>query len=159
MDQQTIFVKMAMTAWDGYHKRTEALFNSLSDEEMQREVAPGKNTALYLYGHLIAVHDSMIPLLGFGDKLYPGHEEVFIKNPDKASKEKPSIETLRQHWNKVHFALKNYFDKMSPAQWFERHNSISEEDFILEPYRNKLSVLMSRTSHMAWHYGQVLLAK
>jgi hypothetical protein len=32
-----------------------------------QEVAPGKNRLIYLWGHLTAVHDAMLPLLVWGN--------------------------------------------------------------------------------------------
>jgi hypothetical protein len=36
---------------------------------------------------------------------------------------------------------------------------MTEEDFEKEPGRNKLSVLINRTNHMAYHLGQLVLLK
>jgi hypothetical protein len=36
---------------------------------------------------------------------------------------------------------------------------ISEQDFAKEPMRNKLNVLINRTNHLAYHYGQLRLIK
>ena len=43
------------------------------------------------------------------------------------------------------------------AEWFTRHANISEADFPKEPHRNRLNVLLSRTSHLAYHRGQLVL--
>jgi hypothetical protein len=48
---------------------------------------------------------------------------------------------------------------MTAEQWLEKHTSVSDEDFAKEPHRNKLSVLISRTNHLANHIGQLLFLK
>ena len=55
--------------------------------------------------------------------------------------------------------LFNKFEFLTTAQWFEKHTAVSEEDFTKEPHRNKLSVVLSRTNHLAYHVGQLALLK
>jgi len=50
------------------------------------------------------------------------------------------------------------FEGLRPEEWLERHDSISPEDFVKEPLRNRLAVLLSRTNHTATHEGQMRLA-
>ena len=157
--QNALFVKMALDAWNTQSSRTDKLIQSLSDEALAAETAPNRNSGTYLLGHLTAVHDAMIPLLGFGDKLYPQLETVFLKNPDKSGLEKPEIENLRLYWNSVQAVLANHFNQISTEDWFKKHATISHEDFLKEPHRNKLSVLINRTNHMAYHLGQMAYLK
>jgi len=154
-----LFVKMALQAWDAQIKRTEKLINSLSDEQLLQEVAPGRNRGIYLLGHLIAVHDAMLPLLGLEEKLYPELEEPFIKNPDNVDVVVTSIKDLRERWTIIHGKLSEAFNAMSAEQWLQRHNAMTDEDLQREPHRNKLSVLMSRTSHVAYHLGQLMFIR
>ena len=99
--QQEIFIKTALDAWNTYIDRTGRLFDSLTNEQLNQQVAENRNTALYLLGHLAAVHDGMLPLLGFQDRLYPALEAVFVKSPDRSGLEKPAADLLRQNWNEV----------------------------------------------------------
>ncbi|HEY4197619.1 MAG TPA: hypothetical protein VGM63_18890, partial [Mucilaginibacter sp.] len=46
--------------------------------------------------------------------------------------------------------------EQSPEWWLGRHMKVSEEDFALNPSRNKLSVLLSRGSHENYHRGQLV---
>ena len=68
MDAKQVMVKMVLDRWYAQIKNTDDTLNSISDEQLQREVAPGKNRGIYLLGHLIAVHDDMLPILNFGDR-------------------------------------------------------------------------------------------
>lgn len=159
MTQQQLVVKMALDAWNTYIARADKLFSSLSDEDLQKEIAPGRNSGVYLLGHLAAVHDAMLPLYGIGNTLRTGMDEIFIKNPDKSGLVKPSIAELRTYWSEVNKKLAEHFEKYSVEQWLDKHTAVSDEDFQKEPHRNKLNVLLNRTNHLANHYGQLLLLK
>ena len=60
---------MALSAWDTYNARVTKLIDALSDEQLAAETAPGRNTGIYLFGHLVAVSDGLFPILGFGERL------------------------------------------------------------------------------------------
>ena len=156
LDYSTMTIKMILTAWDSHYLRIDKIFNSLSDEQYLNEVAPGRNRGIYLLGHQTAVTDGMLPLLGFGDKLYPELEEIFIRNSDKAGKEMPSLDKLKQYWSAVNAKLSEHIKKMSTEDWFEKHSAVSEEDFAKEPHRNKLNIIISRTNHQSYHIGQLV---
>jgi hypothetical protein len=147
---------MVLDAWSTYLERTDKLINSLSEEQLQKEVSPGRNSGIYLLGHLTAVHDALFPLLGFGAKLYPELEEVFIKNPDKSGLEKPPVNVLKEYWHKVNSKLSGHFSQLTMEEWFQKHEAISHEDFKKEPHRNKLNVVLNRTNHLANHLGQLV---
>ena len=59
-----LMIKMVVSAWESYFQRLNKLFEKLSDEQLQKQVAPGRNTGIYLLGHLTAVTDGMLPLIG-----------------------------------------------------------------------------------------------
>lgn len=158
MDQQ-IFVQMVLHAWNVNIKRAEKFFDSLTDEELLKEVAPKRNRVNYLLGHLIAINDNMIGLFGLGNRSYAHFDEPFVKNPDRSGLDMPDTTTLKNDWKKSNAELTSYFDKMTPQDWFSKHNAMTEEDHIKEPSRNKLSVLINRTNHVAYHLGQLVLAK
>lgn len=157
--QLNLMVKMALAAWEAQNNYLTKLVHSLSDEQLMKEIAPGKNTGIYLLGHLIAVSDALFPLLGFSDRLYPELDEVFVTRPDKSGLPIPGIAELKEKLETVNAKLETVFQTTSVEEWLERHTAISAEDFANEPHRNKLNVLLNRTSHMANHIGQMLLLK
>ena len=157
--QEQLFIKIALDSWNIQIDRTNKLLETLTDEQLQQEVATNRNTGVYLLGHLAAIHDAMLPLLNFGDKLYPELENTFIKNPDKSSLSKPATSVLRQYWKDVNTKLDGHFNKLTPDEWLQKHASISDEDFAKEPHRNRLSVLLNRTNHLSYHYGQLAFLK
>jgi hypothetical protein len=154
-----LFIKMTVAAWDAQCVRVSKLFDELSDEQLAGETAPGRNTGIYLLGHLVAVTDGMLPLLGFGEKLYPQLETVFLTSPDKSGLETPSVAELRKYWKEVNAKLSAAITTTTSNEWFAKHTAVSAEDFAKEPLRNKLNVLISRTNHQSYHLGQLIYLK
>jgi len=159
MTQTDIILKMVFDRWNASLKNLDTLLSALSDETLQKEIAPGKNRGIYLLGHLIAVHDDMLILLGLGDKLYPELSEPFIKNADKVITKIPSAAQLRTNWTTQCEAMKQKFDNLKPEDWFSMHTAVSAEDFAKEPFRNKLNIIVTRTTHLQYHLGQMQLLK
>jgi hypothetical protein len=154
-----LFIKMSLDAWYSKVNEADTLFDSLTDEQLQNEVAPGRNRGVYLLGHSVTVHDRMLPLLGLGERYYKDLDEAFISSPDKAKDSPISIEDLRKSWKHINATLAEGFNSMSLEDWFQRHNSVSQEDFEKEPHRNKLNVLLNRTNHLSYHTGQLVFLK
>lgn len=157
--QKDLIVRSVVDAWNARMESADKLLDSLSDHQLEQEIAPGKNRGIYLVGHLTAVHDKMLPLLGFEEQVYPHLDEPFLKNPDKAVEKIPSTAELRASWKNVHSKLAMHFGKLSADEWFDRHTSVSQEDFVKEPHRNRINVLVGRTNHMQYHVGQLALLK
>src|ERR1022692_3507680 len=129
LSSDQVFVKTALTAWDGWLGRATKFFDSLSDEQMFQEIAPGKNRPVYLFGHLLFVHDAMIPQLGLGSGNYADLKEAFLTQPDRSVAELPTVAQLRQNWQDMNGRLATLFGELTPAQWLEPHASVSAEDF------------------------------
>jgi hypothetical protein len=152
---------LVKNAWDTQTKAVTTYFSKYDPDFYQEEVAPGRNRAIYLLGHLVASTDGLFPLFGLGDKRYPELEAIFLAAPDNQANDSatPSLETLKGYWDKLLNTLAGHFSGMSTAQWLERHTRVSAEDFALDPKRNKLNVLISRTIHIGYHMGQLALLK
>jgi len=159
MTPQEITVKMALQSWDIQVSRASSLFDSLTDEQLWQEIAPGRNRGVYLVGHLIVVNEGLLKIFGLEERLHADWDDAFLRNPDKAGLDFPSTTVLRQAWTDVHAKLSEHFKNLSADSWFQRHQSMTDEDFAKDPARNKLSVLLNRTAHMAYHLGQVALIK
>ena len=151
-----LFVKMTVSAWETECTRVTKLLNELSDEQLMKDTAPGRNSGKYLLGHLTAVSDNMQTLLEWGEVLFPQLVQMYIRTPDKSGAEGPSINDLRDFWKAVNERIAGNISKMKPEDWFAKHTAVSAEDFLKEPHRNKLNVLISRTNHMSYHRGQLV---
>ena len=100
----------------------------------------------------------MLPLLSLGSRLHPELDAAFLTAPDKAVDGLPSTAELRRHWGEVNGRLLAGFGNFSASDWAHKHTAVSDEDFAVNPLRNRLSVLLSRTNHLAYHLGQSALA-
>src|SRR5258706_2002520 len=84
MTTEKSLVDSALRGWKANVERAEKLFGDLSPGELEQEVAPEKNRLIYLWGHLAASSDRLLPLLGIGERLHPEFDAMFISNPDKS---------------------------------------------------------------------------
>ncbi len=153
--QNETFVTMAVSGWQKENKRLDDMIAKLSDEQWRSDTAPGRNSGIYLLGHLTAVNDGMLTLLGFGERLYPELENIFLANADKAGQEMPSLDELKKYWKEINVKLDTHIAGMSADDWFTKHSAVSAEDFAKEPHRNKLNILLTRTVHQSYHLGQL----
>src|SRR5687768_11799449 len=111
LTEKELFVKMVVDAWEAQNSRVDKLLAGLSDEDFEKATAPDKNSGVYLLGHLTAVNDGLLEILGFGEKSHPQLEEVFLKNPEKSALEKPSVSELRRLWSEINAKLREHFQK------------------------------------------------
>lgn len=158
MTPEESIVASAVHAWKLQVDRANTVFASLDEQRLLAEVAPGKNRLLYLWGHLIAVHDAMLPLLGVGPRLHPELDAAFLTGADKTVADVPSAAELKRLWDEVNGALLSGFSGFTASDWTQKHSVVSEADFAANPLRNRLAILFSRTSHVAYHLGQAALA-
>lgn len=159
MTSEARFADAALRTWKLYLDRSTKFLDNLSDEQLLVPIAPGKNTLLYIYGHLAAVHDGIFPLLGLGERLHPEYDAPFLKNADGAVEHSVTPQDLRAAWNEIHDKLWSAFTGLTAEQWLERHTAVSPEAFEKEPHRNRYSVLLNRLGHATYHLGQVVLVK
>ena len=113
----------------------------------------------YLLGHLTAMHDRMFPLLGIGERLHTELDEPYIANPDRAIAEPLSATELRRAWAEVNDKLIKVFEGFTLEGWLQKHTAVSDGDFMKDPMRNRLAVVMNRTSYASYHAGQAALTK
>jgi uncharacterized damage-inducible protein DinB len=159
MTTEEMLSQTALHSWKLVIGRLNDAIAPLSDEQLQKQVAPGKNRLLYLVGHLTAVHDRMFPMLGLGERLHPELDDIYITSPDRTRPDPVPAAELKQAWSEVNTKLTAAFEKLTPQQWLQKHTAVSDEDFAKDPTRNRIAVLMSRTNHAAFHTGQAALAK
>ena len=159
MNTENSLIDAGLRGWKSNVERVDNLFGTLSTEQLEQQVTPGKNRLIYLWGHLAAVNDGLLPLLGIGERLHPELNEMFITKPDRSVELTVTAQSLKSAWDKINQRLWEGFSKFSPADWAGRHTAVSEEDFEREPHRNRFTVLLGRTAHLAYHLGQATLAR
>jgi hypothetical protein len=155
MISDQMFIDSAIRSFLQVVGRIGAVCSNLSEDQLLSEVAPHKNRVIYIWGHLTAIHDAMLPVLRLGERLHPELDIVFVSHPDR-SVPLPAVAEIRGYWDDVHTLLLLKLPSLSPADWLERHGSVSPEDFARDPTRNRLAVLLSRTNHSSYHLGQIV---
>jgi hypothetical protein len=157
MTPDHIVIAAAISSWQQVITRVGALCLSLNEEQLLVEVAPGKNRILYLWGHLTAIHDAMFSVLRLEERLHPELDAIFIAQPDQ-SMPLPTSAEIAKCWEAIHTALLSKFTTLGPHEWLERHGNVSAEEFEQNSTRNRLAVLLNRTNHASYHFGQMMLA-
>src|SRR5436305_5374 len=133
MTREETLVAGAVYAWKQQIERAEKTFVGLTDAQLRNEIAPGKNRLIYLWGHLIAVHDAMLPLLRIGPRLHPELDAPFLTEADRSVAELPSAADLKRLWDEVNSALLAGFGSFTAAAWAERHGRVDLERFGWDP--------------------------
>src|SRR5258708_14831668 len=67
---ETRMINSALRAWNSNADRIDKFFGAVSLEQLEQEIAPGRNRLIYLWGHTAALNDGLFPLLGLGPRLY-----------------------------------------------------------------------------------------
>jgi uncharacterized damage-inducible protein DinB len=62
-------------------------------------------------------------------------------------------------WTDVSSKLTSAFELLTAEQWLEKNSAVSPDEFAKDPARNRLAILLSRTNHVAFHTGQIILTK
>lgn len=149
-------VQSGLLNWEQAINRASAFFDKCTDEELLQPIVPGKNRIIYLLGHLAAIHDRMLPLLGIGERRYPHLDELFITNPDNTNANLPAVHEVRKAWTETNAYITGVLRGWSPEEWLQRHGAVSPEDFEKEPHRNKFTLVLNRARHVDYHVGQLI---
>jgi hypothetical protein len=159
MTNEELLSNAALKSWKLVLGQFDKGLAARTDEQLQQPVAPGKNRVFYLLGHLTAVHDRLLPMLFIGERLHPELDETYITNPDKALSDPVSAADLRKAWSTINAQLTAALENFTPQDWLRRHSAASDTDFAADPTRNRLAVVLSRTNHLSFHTGQIVLTK
>lgn len=159
MDHEKLLTQTVLSSWKSVNKRVSDLISQLSEEQIQDEIAPGRNRALYVVGHLTAVSDRMFPLLGVGERRFPNLDTAFLDHPDRTEADPLSPADLKAAWQDLATRLADALDAFTPEEWLQKHTAVSDADFAKDPGRNRMAVVLSRTNHISYHLGQLMLTQ
>lgn len=132
-------------AWLLQNRKISDLVNRLSDDDLKKDVVSGRNSGLYLLGHLIATNDILMPLFEFGEKMYPEYEKIFLCTPDKCAQKFPPTEMVRLHWFTLNEKLRIRFGAMEQKEWIFESKGADE----------RLKIMLSVVNHQCYHLGQL----
>src|SRR5258706_16240566 len=130
---EAFYTNTALRAWKLVITQLDQMFSSMNDEELRREVAPGRNRVFYLMGHLTAVHDRLLPMLSLGERLHPELDDDFLTNADRVTADRVAPEAVRLAWSEVNARLTAAIVAGPPEEWLKEHGARSDEDFAKDP--------------------------
>src|SRR5260370_14526402 len=120
-------IDSALRGWKCKVERPDKFFEALSPGELEQEVAPGRNRLIYLWGHLAAVNDALLPLLCIGERLYPEFDGMFISNPDKSVHLTVSGQSLKTAWQEINQKLWDGLPKSSASDYTQPPTAVSNK--------------------------------
>jgi hypothetical protein len=74
---ETRMIDSALRAWRSNADRIDKFIGALSSEQLEQEIAPGRNRLIYRWGHIVALNDRLFRLMGLGPRLYPEMDVMF----------------------------------------------------------------------------------
>src|SRR5258705_11123049 len=75
---ETRLINSALRAWNSNADRIDKFFGAVSPEQLEQEIAPGRNRLIYLWGHTAALNDGLSPLMGLRPRLHPEMAVMFV---------------------------------------------------------------------------------
>jgi len=158
MHTENSLIDAALRGWKSNVERVGDLFGTLSPEQLEQQVTPGKNRLIYLWGHLTAVNDGSCRCLALANGFIRNSTQCSFRNQTiHRTHGDGSISQVGMGQDQPE-ALGRIFEVLAVGL-AGRHTAVSEEEFKREPKRNKFTVLLGRTAHMSYHVGQAMLAR
>jgi hypothetical protein len=157
VSNEELFAATAINTWNTMISQIEKALSSLRDDELQLEVAPGRNRAYYILGHLMAFQDRLLHQLGLGERHYPELDNHFVTNPDRSFQDAFTGAELRRMFAEITSKITSGIEAMPATDLLKRQESLSEQGFAKEPLRNRLAILSGTTAHLMLHAGQIRL--
>ena len=154
MKAEQALITSAVNAWKGTIERADRAVFAAQRRTATKGGGSRKNRLVYLWGHLTAVHDRMLPLLSLSERLHPEFDELFLSSPDKAVAYFQRLERLRSP------GMRSIAD-CSPVLKASQRSVAAETRLRLRgetlqgSSRNRFAILLSRTSHIAFHLDRL----
>lgn len=143
--------------WRVKNEWVDYALGRVSDENLAREVAPGRNHGVWILGHLIASDDDLAMYLGRGGRRFPEYEALFqTRSVLRPVSEYPAPERLRREWKELCEANERLFAELTDAELDEPHALIGEnpdDDY----FKTKRECVLNWAAHQLYHAGQLVL--
>jgi hypothetical protein len=159
MDNEKLLVQTVLNSWKLVNQRISTLIVQFSEKQLQDQIAPDRNRVLYIIGHLTVVSDLMFPLLGVGERRFSNLDTVYLEHPDCMEVDPLAPAELKAAWQDVTTRMTYALEAFTPEDWLQKHTSVSDVEFEKDPVRNRMAVVLSRTNHISYHTGQLVLAQ
>lgn len=125
-----------------------------SDSDFSLSLAPGKNHALWILGHLVTSDDDLSLFLGKGELLFPEYTKVFSQGCKLIPPEEcPQPAELKNALQNVIEKNRKIYSGLTEDELDTPHSMLKEgED---DYFKTKRRVLISWQLHTVYHTGQL----
>ncbi len=129
------------------------IISSLADEDFKKEVSPGRNHGVWLFGHLITCEDDFALFMGKGEIIYPEYQEMFAEGTKPQPFDSyPPVSEMREKWKEMLKKNKKIYDELRDAELHEAQAQLKgENDFC----KTKEDVAVHWQLHLMYHTGQL----
>jgi hypothetical protein len=121
MTNDEILSITVVNSWKLVIDRFDKVLEDFTDDPLGQPVAPDKNRLFYLLGHLTAVHDRMLPMLGLGERFHPELEDAYIRNLERVLGDPLPATELRRAWSEVNDNLTAVFEQFTLLDELEKY--------------------------------------
>src|SRR5260370_7724712 len=125
MDIGKLLSQTVLNSWKSVNRGVRELIAQLSEEQIQGEIAPGRNRALYIVGHLTAVSDRMLPLLGISERRFPNLDSVYLEHPDRTEEDPLAPTELKAAWQDLATRLTDALQAFTPHEALQKQTPLS----------------------------------
>jgi hypothetical protein len=135
----------------------QKVFDTITDENFNKPIVANGNSPSWLLGHLTDADDALIELFGLGTRVHPELKAIYHHERGSNQSGHLTKSELLTKWKTISGVLDKAFKSWNESDWMKRHTAVSEADFMKEPHRNRLNVMLSRVGHKASHLGQIAM--
>jgi hypothetical protein len=135
----------------------EMYLDAVSDEEFKIEVVPGRNTGVWILGHLIVSDDDLSLYITKEPILFPELQTTFKQGSSKQDPETyPSVSELRQKWKSVCAKNDKLFNELND-EILDQYHEMIQGDPEADYFKTKERVLVNWTFHQIHMAGELAL--
>lgn len=129
------------------------IISSLSEDDLKKEIAPGRNHGIWLLGHLITCEDDFALFMGKGEITYPAYHDMFAEETKPLPFENyPPVSEMREKWKEMLKKNKKIYDELRDEELHEAQAQLKgENDFC----KTKEDVAVHWQLHLMYHTGQL----
>jgi len=129
------------------------IISSLSDEDLKKEIFPGKNHGVWLLGHLITCEDDFALFMGKGEITYMDYHNMFAEETQPLSFDNyPPISEMKAKWKEMLEKNRKIYSELNDSELNESHaQRKGENDFC----KTKEDVAVHWQVHLMYHAGQL----
>lgn len=129
------------------------IISSLSEDDLKKEIAPGRNHGVWLLGHLITCEDDFALFMGKGEITYPAYHDMFAEETKPLPFENyPPVSEMREKWKEMLKKNKKIYDELRDEELHEAQAQLKgENDFC----KTKEDVAVHWQLHLMYHAGQL----